>query len=86
MPKIQIVAAAVIGMAVLSGTDQAKAQNYPWCAIVEIGVGQAENCGFVSLQQCQATIHSQGGFCQRNPSYRGNDGGGDSQRRRSRRN
>ena len=34
-----------------------KAENYPWCAIYGGGNnGGATNCGFTTIQQCQATV------------------------------
>jgi len=48
----------------------AKAQNYPWCAqYTGGGFGGAMNCGFVSFQQCLATVSGIGGFCVRNTLY-----------------
>jgi hypothetical protein len=47
-----------------------KAQNYPWCAIYGGGNnGGATNCGFTTIQQCQATVSGIGGFCQPNTQY-----------------
>ena len=75
MPRIQLLAAALVGAAALTvGTDHAIAQNYPWCAIVQVGASMGENCGFVSRAQCEATVQSQGGYCERNGRYRGGEG------------
>jgi hypothetical protein len=46
----------------------AQAQNYPWCAQYGSGFG-ASNCGFSTLQQCQADVSGIGGFCQPNNLY-----------------
>jgi hypothetical protein len=46
----------------------AQAQNYPWCAIYDIG-DAAYNCGFVSREQCMATVSGIGGFCNVNTQY-----------------
>jgi hypothetical protein len=46
----------------------AEAQNYPWCAVYDMGDG-AYNCGFVTQDQCMATVSGIGGFCQLNDSY-----------------
>ena len=43
--------------------------EYPWCAIYKVDVGT--NCGFVSLEQCLATIQGIGGFCYPNSAYPG---------------
>ena len=48
------------------------ADPYRWCA--EYGGtmgGGGTNCGFVTLQQCQATISGMGGFCVPNQFYTG---------------
>jgi hypothetical protein len=47
----------------------AEAQSYPWCAYYNLGFGGATNCGFVTLQQCQAAISGVGGSCGANPMY-----------------
>jgi hypothetical protein len=47
---------------------RAEAQNYPWCAIYDVG-DSAYNCGFVSREQCMATVSGIGGFCNANTQY-----------------
>ena len=42
-----------------------EAKNYPWCAIYKGGV---MNCGFMTFQQCLATV-SEAGFCTQNNTY-----------------
>jgi hypothetical protein len=44
------------------------AQNYPWCAQYSGDVG-GENCGFSTMQQCQATVSGIGGYCYQNPMF-----------------
>jgi len=46
----------------------AEAQNYPWCIIYGTGFG-GKNCGFVSFEQCLATVTGIGGFCMENNTY-----------------
>jgi Protein of unknown function (DUF3551) len=46
--------------------NRAEAQNYPWCALYRDGVW---NCGFTTLQQCEATRSGNGGFCVENNTY-----------------
>jgi Protein of unknown function (DUF3551) len=46
----------------------AQAQNYPWCAIYDVG-DAAYNCSFVSREQCMATVSGIGGFCNANTQY-----------------
>jgi hypothetical protein len=48
---------------------RAEAQTYPWCAIYDMG-DSAYNCGFVTRDQCMATVSGIGGFCQLNDWYR----------------
>jgi hypothetical protein len=45
-----------------------EAQNYPWCAQYR-GYDGGFNCGFVSFNQCMATVRGIGGFCLRNNTY-----------------
>jgi len=45
-----------------------KAQNYPWCALYDME-GGGQNCGFTTLQQCQAALSGGGDFCQPNTQY-----------------
>jgi hypothetical protein len=54
------VATAAIG-------SPALAQNYPWCADYA-GFG-SQNCGFTTIQQCQAALSGNGGFCNANTQY-----------------
>lgn len=63
-------AAAVIGTAMIGDAAPAQAQNYPWCAYYAMGDdGGGTNCGFVSYEQCMATLSGMGGFCNRNTQY-----------------
>lgn len=50
----------------LVAAPDAQAREYPWCARYD---WTTSNCGFVSLQQCLATISGIGGRCERNPRY-----------------
>lgn len=56
----------VAGLSFLSGTAQAR--EYPWCARYD---WSTYNCGFVSFEQCLATVRGIGGICERNPRYAG---------------
>ena len=44
-----------------------EARTLPWCA--HYGNG-GRNCGFVSYEQCRATIKGMGGSCRKNPRVR----------------
>lgn len=68
MRTIHVLAVAVPLM-LLIGTDLAGAQNYPWCAQYSTK-GGPRNCGFVSWEQCMATVRGVGGFCEQNFLYR----------------
>ncbi len=41
---------------------------YPWCAVLNMA-DAAYNCGFVTIEQCRATVSGIGGFCEPNPFY-----------------
>ena len=59
----------LFGVAVFA-SGPARAQNYPWCAYYEMGDdGGGTNCGFVSYQQCMATLSGMGGSCVENNTY-----------------
>lgn len=42
---------------------------YPWCAVYGGRMGGASNCGFLTWNQCMATVSGIGGFCNRNSFY-----------------
>jgi hypothetical protein len=50
--------------------NPATADPYKWCAIYRVG---GSNCGFVTLEQCRATVSGIGGDCQPNQFYTGPD-------------
>lgn len=63
-------AAAMIVVGTIDAAAPARAQNYPWCAYYGAGEdGGGTNCGFVSFEQCMATLSGMGGFCNRNTQY-----------------
>jgi hypothetical protein len=67
--RIPMLLLGVFVLAVGMGAP-AEAQNYPWCAQYSgRGLGGAMNCGFVSFEQCLATVSGIGGFCIRNNTY-----------------
>jgi hypothetical protein len=65
MKPLVLFASAILIASAVSG-HRAAAQNYPWCADDAAG---ASNCGFVTFQQCLATLSGNGGFCNRNTQY-----------------
>jgi hypothetical protein len=60
---------AAVSAAIFFGAEAAEAQNYPWCAQYGGTPSAPTNCGFVTFQQCLATISGIGGFCVRNNMY-----------------
>jgi Protein of unknown function (DUF3551) len=46
-----------------------KAQNYPWCARMDLG-DMVENCGFESLEQCKASLTGVHDWCAENNTYK----------------
>jgi hypothetical protein len=58
-----------ISVGVVGIGNRAKAQNYPWCAEYAGTPDGPVNCGFVSFEQCLATVRGVGGFCVRNNTY-----------------
>jgi hypothetical protein len=47
------------------------ADPYKWCAVYGSDMGGASNCGFVTIEQCRATVSGMGGFCEPNQFYTG---------------
>jgi Protein of unknown function (DUF3551) len=71
MTKLTLIAAAATIGAIIAGAALPPRADteYPWCAQYRRAIG-ATNCGFVTYQQCLATISGVGGMCYRNPAYR----------------
>jgi Protein of unknown function (DUF3551) len=42
---------------------------YPWCAAYGGDMGGASNCGFLTIEQCRATVSGIGGSCEPNQFY-----------------
>ena len=42
---------------------------YPWCAVYGGDSGGASNCGFLTIDQCRATVSGIGGSCEHNQFY-----------------
>jgi hypothetical protein len=62
--------AGIIGGAAV---DTAQADPYKWCALYSGGGrgGGAQNCYFVTLEQCKMAVSGVGGFCTPNQFYDG---------------
>ncbi len=68
MKVLLFVSAVLIGLAGI-GTP-AGAQNYPWCAYYSGSMGGGgTNCGFISYEQCMATVSGIGVMCMRNTQF-----------------
>jgi hypothetical protein len=63
--------AIVTALALLAPTAGQAQIYYPWCAQYSGMGGGGRNCGFVTLEQCRATVSGIGGFCERNSFYTG---------------
>jgi hypothetical protein len=64
MRRIGVLTAGVVAAALMLFTvGAASADPYKWCAVDSSG-GGGTNCGFVTIEQCRATISGRGGFCE----------------------
>jgi hypothetical protein len=64
---LQLVAVAgAIGL--MTAATPARSQNYPWCAHYGTPYDDS-SCGFVSYEQCMASVSGIGGFCEKNDTY-----------------
>ena len=67
-----LLALAALAAASAFAPPPAQAVEYPWCAQYGGRGGDGgRNCGFVSFEQCMATVSGIGGFCERNLFYKG---------------
>ena len=66
---ISHLAAAAIVAAIAIPATPAQAQNYPWCAHYGTPYDDS-SCGFVSYEQCMASVSGIGGFCEKNDTYK----------------
>jgi len=58
----------------LFGSSASHADPYRWCAVYGGGdMGGGTNCGFITLEQCRATVSGIGGSCEPNQFYTGPD-------------
>jgi hypothetical protein len=64
MRSLAIFAITAAALSLAAHATPAQAREYPWCARYD---AWAVNCGFVTFQQCLATISGAGGICERNP-------------------
>jgi hypothetical protein len=71
MPKFLIAFVAIAALTAFSVPAARAEIEYPWCAYYGRYGTEATNCGFSTHQQCLATVSGIGGYCGRNPRYRG---------------
>ncbi|MGA7309348.1 MAG: DUF3551 domain-containing protein [Pseudolabrys sp.] len=68
-----IVLSTLVGTAVLMSTPARSYvmpyDPYPWCAVYGGRGGGGTNCGFLTIEQCRATVSGIGGFCAPNQFY-----------------
>jgi len=69
--KVLVGLAIPAGFAISLSFSPAVADPYPWCAVY--GTPGGTNCGFLTIEQCRATISGMGGFCEPNQFYTGPD-------------
>jgi Protein of unknown function (DUF3551) len=71
MPQFYVVGLMAVTVFTLAASMRPSAAVviYPWCVDYGGRMGGAQNCGFVSRAQCEATRAGNGGFCVQNPWY-----------------
>ena len=69
---MRMILAILITVIAGSAFETAQADPYKWCALYNAGRGGgAQNCYFMTYQQCQAAVSGVGGFCMVNQFYDG---------------
>jgi hypothetical protein len=60
-------------LTILAGgaVDTARADPYRWCAVLGNSDDLGTGCYYLTLEQCQASISGNGGFCTHNNFYDG---------------
>jgi len=72
--RLAALAIAALSLPAALATSPAHAYDmpydpYPWCAMYSGDGGGGTNCGFLTIEQCRATVSGIGGFCARNQFY-----------------
>ena len=72
--RLGTAALALLALPALLAASPARAYEkpydpYPWCAVYGGDMGGASNCGFLTWDQCMATVSGVGGFCEPNQFY-----------------
>jgi len=71
MKRILTAAAAVMTLIAWSGHPAQAHGNHPWCAVYNLGWGDAQwECDYDSIEACRPNILAGNrGFCNPNPAY-----------------
>jgi hypothetical protein len=69
MSLLSLSAAAFVAIAATSFTSTSSRAEveYPWCSITSTGQSGMPSCSYSTLEQCNAFVAGQAGFCQQNP-------------------
>ena len=72
--RLATVALATLALPAVLAASSAHAYEkpydpYPWCARYGGHMAGASNCGFLTWEQCMATVSGVGGFCEPNQFY-----------------
>jgi hypothetical protein len=62
--RATVLASITFATIVLAATDAAAGS---WCATYTGRKGGSENCGYATIEQCQAQVRGLGGWCRPNP-------------------
>ena len=67
---LAVTAVITFAAAAIFAPSNARAESYPWCAVLNTG-DASYNCGFTTIEQCRATASGLGGICELNRFYEG---------------
>ena len=69
--RFRVTILAVLGASALTPAHayEMPYDPYPWCAVYSGDGGGGTNCGFLTIEQCRATVSGIGGFCAPNQFY-----------------
>jgi hypothetical protein len=65
-PALLAGAIVVLVASSIAATEGRAEIDYPWCSISSTGQSGMPACRFSTLEQCNAFLAGQAGFCQRN--------------------
>jgi hypothetical protein len=72
---MRIVVLAILAIAMMSATGEARAQTFdpafPVCMHIGLWGGDREDCSYHTLPECRASAAGRGGVCSPNPYYAG---------------